>query len=249
MFEYRGARYHLNMQRRYTNMIRSIMDTWLPPFIRDNRWFMYPFFHYAFRGKNVRKMMEFKSSFADLSDEEYAEIYRTVECIGNDRPTDLTERCIDRMFESIRPECKTLLDVGCGRGYFLKRALEKGYEATGTDLFPSLDIPGCTYSCTDATRLPFPDTSFDVVTCSHMIEHVLDLPAVIAELKRVAKKQLIVVTPRQRYYYYTLDLHIHFFPVASYLKLAMDCENCTCEDVGGDWVYVADRSASAPAHD
>jgi ubiquinone/menaquinone biosynthesis C-methylase UbiE len=44
-----------------------------------------------------------------------------------------------------------------------------------------LDIGGCG----DATRMPFPDKSFDCLICNHVYEHVDDQQALMAEIKRV----------------------------------------------------------------
>ena len=87
--------------------------------------------------------------------------------------------------------------------------------------------------------LPFADRSFDIVTCNHTLEHLRDLDQAISELKRVAKKQIIIVTPRQRYFYYTMDLHLHFFPLREDLVRTMNMENYSCENCGGDWCFAA----------
>lgn len=42
---------------------------------------------------------------------------------------------------------------------------------------------------TDITRLPFPDSSFDVLICSHVLEHVPDDAAAIAELCRILQPE------------------------------------------------------------
>src|SRR3989304_4366124 len=94
----------------------------LPAFIRDNRFFMYPLFWIWFKGRNVRSIMEFKSRFHTMSEEEFGELYRTVETLSRDRQTDLTEPSIRHVLEHLDPGAKTLLDVGCGGGDFLQRA-------------------------------------------------------------------------------------------------------------------------------
>jgi SAM-dependent methyltransferase len=40
----------------------------------------------------------------------------------------------------------------------------------------------------DGTAMPYPDQSFDVVVCNHVIEHVYDWEALISEIYRVQKK-------------------------------------------------------------
>lgn len=59
--------------------------------------------------------------------------------------------------------------------------------------------------------MPFADKSFDVVTCSHVVEHLPKLEQCMEELVRIARKQVFIVTPCQRYYYFTLDEHVNFF--------------------------------------
>ncbi len=45
----------------------------------------------------------------------------------------------------------------------------------------------------DATNMPFADSVFDYVVCSHVLEHVVDPAAVIAEMTRVGKAGYIEV--------------------------------------------------------
>ncbi|HEX8380976.1 MAG TPA: methyltransferase domain-containing protein, partial [Allosphingosinicella sp.] len=63
-------------------------------------------------------------------------------------------------------------------------------------------------------RLPFADNSFDTVVCTHTLEHILDIDGAVADLRRLAKRRLILVVPRERESRYPLNLHVHFFPYA-----------------------------------
>ena len=49
------------MNRGLTNAIRFVMDELIPPFIRDSKVFMYPFYLFAYRGKNIKEVMQFKT--------------------------------------------------------------------------------------------------------------------------------------------------------------------------------------------
>ena len=69
-----------------------------------------------------------------------------------------------------------------------------------------------TFVETPAEKLPFADGAFDTVVSTHMLEHVRDLHRVLAELRRVTKRRLIIVVPCERPHLYTPSLHIHFFP-------------------------------------
>jgi ubiquinone/menaquinone biosynthesis C-methylase UbiE len=215
------------------------MDELLPPIIRDNKLFMYPFFYYAFKGykgKDISTYMSFKSLAYDMSEEEFAEVYQNLESLGGDRPTDMNEGCMQHSLSLFNKSAKTFLDVGCGRGYWANRVHdETKLKVTGCDVLEHVDIKGA-YVQGSMEKLPFKDNSFDIVFSSHTIEHIRNLPKAISELKRVAKKQVIIVTPCQRYYYYTLDLHLNFFPLESYMKQAVNDQGAICKKIGGDWV-------------
>ncbi len=228
------------MNRSITNAIRYLMDNWLPPAIRDARWFMYPFFHIWFKGKNVRLYMDFKDIAYTLTEDEFSEVYRNLDCLAYDRPTDMNMPSIVHLVKSIDKDATSLLDVGCGRGFLLNYIGEHtSLSTTGCDLYD--DVPTlkkATYKKGTIYKLPFADDEFDIVTCSHTVEHLRELPEAIEELKRVAKRQVIIVTPCQRYYYFTMDLHLNFYPIAAYLQKEINIDDNVCTNIQGDWVYI-----------
>jgi SAM-dependent methyltransferase len=116
------------------------------------------------------------------------------------------ERCIDyavgrfatalggtpRRFEDV-------LEVGGGTGFFLLNVAQGGYvgRAHTTDISPrmvevcvangrrlGIEVEGRT---AEAERLPYPDASFDLVMGHAFLHHVPDLPAAMAEMKRVLR--------------------------------------------------------------
>ena len=48
--------------------------------------------------------------------------------------------------------------------------------------------------------------------CTHVIEHILDYRAAIAELRRITGRRLIIVVPRERESIYAFNPHFNFFP-------------------------------------
>ncbi|WP_328332436.1 class I SAM-dependent methyltransferase [Kribbella sp. NBC_00382] len=73
-----------------------------------------------------------------------------------------------------------ILEVGCGYGYFLKAALDAGYDAYGVDLSPSAvkfaeeRYPGRVY-CGFVEEVPeLQGEKYDVIFASHLIEHITD---------------------------------------------------------------------------
>lgn len=214
------------MKTSITNRIRDVLDA-LPRAIRDSRWFMWPLFFVWFKGRNVRTAMEFKTLAPSMSDAELIDVYRRVTTLADNRPTDTNEEAM--RFVLARIEGRTLLDVGSGRGEFLGRV--SGVRGMGCDLVGG-DVMAI------AERLPFASNSFDVVTCFHTLEHVRDLGRAVSELRRVARRQLIVIVPRQRRFHYTLDLHLHFFETPEALAEAMGGAG-EIRQFGRDLVYIS----------
>jgi SAM-dependent methyltransferase len=91
----------------------------------------------------------------------------------------------------------TLLDVGCGTGYFTRRfARDAGLHVTGLD--PNrewLDYarahgePNETYIAGDALELPFPDASFDFVVSITALCFIQDQQPALQDILRVARKR------------------------------------------------------------
>lgn len=228
------------MNRSVTNVIRAVMDEGLPPALRDSRYFMYPFFHLAYRGKKVEEAMEFKTLVHDWSDAEYDAFYNSLDTISRNRLTDLNQPSLDFILDNIDPSARTVIDVGCGKGYLLSKIKERhpGLELSGLDVLEPGVHTDYRYIQGHVENMPFEDNAFDVVVSSHTIEHLLRLPESVRELKRIARKQLIIATPCQRYFYYTLDEHVNFFPFKSALTSVMDIPDHECLKLRGDWVYV-----------
>lgn len=219
------------------------MDECLPPVIRDSRLFMLPFFKIWFKGSpDIGRIMNFKEEVANMSDEAFADIYRNTQGKSKDRPTDTNDATINEMLAHLKKNnYESLLDVGCGRGFWLDKVAEElpKLSLTGMDFFDDVPFNNAAYVSGNIEQMPFPDKSFDVVTCLHVIEHLKDLPKAIEEMKRVARKQIIIATPCQRYYFYTLDLHIHFFPNEYSVSSLFGLKDYECKKIDGDWLYIA----------
>jgi SAM-dependent methyltransferase len=97
---------------------------------------------------------------------------------------------------------RRILDLGCGPGTLVYRALGFGHDAWGIDLdekkialahFRSRanNYPEGWAShilCADATKLPFEDQTFDVVSSCQVLEHIEELPQALFEAVRVTKR-------------------------------------------------------------
>jgi len=229
--------------RSFTNTIRYFMDEWLPPAIRDSKIFMYPFYYYAYKGRDISKVMNLKRNFFKWTNTEVSDFYSKRDTrFSNKRVTDLSKQSIKYIFSNLKNNQKSLLDVGCGNGYFLEEASKRQFITTGCDIIPEKKFSHSKYKISSVEKLDFEDNEFDTVVCSHTLEHVINFDNAVAELKRVAKTTLCIVVPCQRAYYYTLDEHVRFFPYKWLLEQEMKMKFYTCEKIHGDLVFIADMS-------
>jgi ubiquinone/menaquinone biosynthesis C-methylase UbiE len=102
----------------------------------------------------------------------------------------------------------SVLDVGCGTGWFSEHAASRGARVTSLDIgvrllekarqrCPTRPIAG------DACRLPLASNTFDLVISSECIEHTVDPTLALREIHRVTKPGglLIVTVPNQRWHF------------------------------------------------
>ncbi|MBL4655591.1 MAG: flippase-like domain-containing protein [Bacteroidia bacterium] len=227
------------LNRNITNSLRFLLDNLLPKFIRNNRYMMYPLFYIWYKGKNVKEIMDFKSFYREMSFEEFSTFYQSVESIDKDRKTDLNAESIKDIIDNIEDKNATILDIACGRGGFLEKLYNKGYtNLHGCDLYDEFHIEGSQYTKGNIEQLPFADNQFDYVVSSHTMQHAFNIEQAVAELKRVAKKKLIIVVPKQKYFKYTFDLNLHFFSNKSDLTNLIDIKDHICINKKGDWLYI-----------
>lgn len=139
-------------------------------------------------------------------------------------------------WEAIQPYIKKggkFLDVGCGSGYSMKRAkFDCNCNVFGIDPDPGGHGVGREGSKFDvgieiitkgvSENLPFEDNSFDVVYSSHVLEHVKSEVKSLKEMKRVLKKNgvLIIGMPTSRMAYinwFTQILFLTHIKIVSFL--------------------------------
>lgn len=88
-----------------------------------------------------------------------------------------------------------VLEIGSGDGTQCKALIQFGPVAA-TDRFvnPDLKLPleRATFTICDARQLPLPAGSQELIYANHVIEHIPELPAALAEMKRVAGPQCVL---------------------------------------------------------
>lgn len=133
-----------------------------------------------------------------------------------------------KFIEHFTPNKGNLLDIGCGAGYFVKCALDRGWKGHGLELLPeyiqyaqnNLHLPQIQQGSLD-NELPFQPQAFDVVTLWDLIEHVRHPLASLKRINRATKPGglLIIWTPnvknsifvKEQWLSYKLNQHIYFF--------------------------------------
>jgi ubiquinone/menaquinone biosynthesis C-methylase UbiE len=98
----------------------------------------------------------------------------------------------------------TVLDAGCGEGELLRRGV-----------LPAAVTPVCLDVCEESLlevprdarrvrgsvfRMPFDDAAFDLVLCLEVLEHLEDPAAALAELRRVARRAVVVSVPYEPWF-------------------------------------------------
>ncbi len=102
-----------------------------------------------------------------------------------------------RKFLSIKDK-GTILDIGCGRGFFLNRMKQSGWSAFGVELNEQMAAQakeklGLDIFSGTLRETRFPDGSFDAVNLRHVLEHLLSPYQALTHIHRLLKQDGIIV--------------------------------------------------------
>lgn len=232
----------MKLSRNTTTKIRFLMDELLPPIIRDSKLFTIPFFKILYKN-NANIFLNFKKNAPKLSKKEFKNLYKTINSLTS-RQTDLNTGCEKEILKNIIGT--KVLEVGCANAYLAKK-IAKSHNTWASDIVlpKKLTKAKTTIKFKEANveDLPFNNKEFDTVVCTHTLEHVQNISLAVKNLRRVTKKRLIIVVPKQRPYRSTFDLHLHFFPYPESLLVAMGSggfKKRLCFEISGDLYYQED---------
>lgn len=233
------------MKREINNAIRTIIEDWIPPAIRDTSLFaalgriaMGPKF-------DLQTALRYNAGIWSVDD--FRNFYANMKPDQKTRGSDNSKACISRIISDIVGD--SVIDVGCGTGALtveIRDRCPSVHRVVGSDIVIMDDLcqtSGIDWIEAPCTALPFADRAFETVVCTHTLEHIVDIESAIAELRRIAARRLIVVVPRERPYKYTFNAHVHFFPYEHLLLIPFRPKtNFICERIGRDIYYREDRS-------
>ena len=134
---------------------------------------------------------------------ELAKELETLTAKGEVRGTRFIRKYINSM--NLKNRCLKILDVGCAQAPY-GDCLSEGNTVCGLDSCPrrlllgEKNVVGSGYKellLADALQIPLYDDQFDLVICTELIEHVLEVRTLLKELNRVLKTggRLLVTTP------------------------------------------------------
>jgi len=145
------------------------------------------------------------------------------------------ERRLNLIRRFVRLEGRSILDVGCGLGMYVRAMGRFSQDVHGVDIDAekveqaSRDLPNIRQA--PAEELPYPDGTFDIVLSHEVIEHVADDRRAIAEAVRVLKTphgeteggRLVIFAPNRFYpfethgAYWGGEYHFGNIPLVNYL--------------------------------
>ncbi len=106
-----------------------------------------------------------------------------------------------------RTGARNVLDAGCGEGFGLRSALVPVTSSVlGLDLsieslqFAQHMSPELPFVSGSVTTLPFPDRSFDLVTCLEVLEHLEHPDQALAEICRVSARWVLLSVPHEPFF-------------------------------------------------
>jgi len=139
---------------------------------------------------------EYIENYDNISRDHISAISSEVEnpFIDKDVWEEIEKNTVDELIANVKKADK-VLDIGVGTGRLLKHISQ--VEKYGIDIsfnylerLIETDIDVCMGNIED---LPYLDDFFDVIVCSDVLEHVIDLKVAISEISRVLKKDGVFI--------------------------------------------------------
>ncbi len=104
------------------------------------------------------------------------------------------------------PPGSKILEIGAGKGWQAKYLAEHQFDVFAIDIHHSDDSVEFDVKRFDGKHIPFPDSYFDVVYSSNVLEHIPEIFTFIEEIKRVLKPNglMIHLLPTSSWRFWTI---------------------------------------------
>lgn len=125
---------------------------------------------------------------------------------------------LDMLSRHLKRPGARVLDFGCGSGISVSSLSGAGFDTHGVDFSEEAINFGTTQGIKNLQsivdeQLPFPDASFDAVTCMDVLEHLKDEQPALSEMRRVLKPGglLIIMVPAYEFLWGQQDEIAHHY--------------------------------------
>ena len=121
----------------------------------------------------------------------------------------LIEKFFEKFIDTVRfSNINTILDVGCGEGFIMKRLkkVKIGVSWEGIDYSDNvIEIgkrihPDLKITKGDIYKLPYRANSFDLVVCTEVLEYLENPKKALRELIRVSGKYILLSVPNEPFF-------------------------------------------------
>lgn len=158
------------------------------------------------------------NSHSDESKSLFDKVYEFVKTINLKSKYSILEKHnvgvgrINNIEDKLKP---SILDIGCGAGDFLNFCKNEGWNVNGVE--PTKKARDITEKrigvkvSPDMSLENFEDSSFDVVTMWHVLEHRFDIMETVAELKRIVKPNGLIVIALPNYKSYDAKFYKQYW--------------------------------------
>ena len=225
------------MHRNIVCRIRLLVDN-LPIKIRNSRW-LFEIAKIVF--KLPKELYTFREDYKNGRIVNLDSLYLKgckMELKRSSKDTDINSLHLDLIDKYIHAERQSeIIDIGCGTGFLIQLLSEKnqhcqflGIDFNLPDLYKKVKSKNINYIAGDVNSeiRDIPEKSFDIVICTHFLEHIKKPNELIIELRRIVRRKLIIIVPLEKPYKWGLNYHINFFPTPkSFLDFVRSDDNAS----------------------
>jgi SAM-dependent methyltransferase len=106
----------------------------------------------------------------------------------------------------IKGNIRSAFEIGCGEGYVTGYINQMGIPVSGADISPRIiniareNHPDINFSVLSIYDLDSLHTRYDLILANEVFEHLSDPDGAIEEIKKVARKYILITVPNEPYF-------------------------------------------------